>query len=88
MITKLRIGSRGSKLALAQSEGVAAGIRRATRDAVSVSVEVIQTRGDAVIDRPLSALGGKGLFTAELEAALLEGHIDVAGTQPQGLADG
>ncbi len=78
MITKLRIGSRRSKLALAQSEGVAASIRRATRGAVSVEVQVFQTRGDAVLDRPLSALGGKGLFTAELEAAILEGHIDVA----------
>ena len=78
MIAKLRIGSRGSKLALAQSESVAEGIKRATGSAVSVSIEVIQTRGDAVIDRPLSALGGNGLFTAELEAAILEGHIDVA----------
>ena len=78
MIDRLRIGSRGSKLALAQSEGVAADIRRLTRGAVTVSVEVFTTRGDAVLDRPLSALGGKGLFTAELEAAILEGHIDIA----------
>jgi hydroxymethylbilane synthase len=78
VISKIRIGTRGSALALAQSRSIAQRIERNNRGAVKVELEVISTRGDAVLDRPLSALGGKGLFTAELEAALLEGRIDIA----------
>lgn len=76
MAETLRLGTRGSPLALAQSGLVAQMITANT--GVSVVLEVIRTRGDRVLDRPLAALGGKGLFTAELEAALAGGAIDLA----------
>ena len=75
----LRIGTRGSPLALAQAHE--------TRDRLmaahglpgdAFAVEVIRTTGDAVQDRPLSQIGGKGLFTKEIEEALLDGRIDMA----------
>ncbi|MBZ0152261.1 MAG: hydroxymethylbilane synthase, partial [Planctomycetes bacterium] len=69
-------GSRGSDLALTQSRQVAERLRAAT--GVEYRIEVIETRGDRVLDQPLPSIGGKGLFTAELEAALHEGRIDVA----------
>jgi hydroxymethylbilane synthase len=74
-----RIGSRGSPLALAQA--------RAVRDRMAVAhnvapdaieIRVIRTSGDAIQDRPLAEVGGKGLFTKEIEDALLAGTIDVA----------
>jgi hydroxymethylbilane synthase len=70
-----RIGTRGSPLALAQAEWVAA--QWAARG-VSCEIRVIHTRGDAVQDRALDQVGGTGLFTSELERALLDGEIDVA----------
>ncbi len=73
---RLVLGTRGSKLALAQSGQTAAAISAAT--GVEVRLEVISTRGDRIIDRPLAEVGGKGLFTAELEAALRDGSIDLA----------
>jgi hydroxymethylbilane synthase len=75
----LRIGSRGSPLALVQAREVrgllaaAAGI-----DAATIEIKVIRTTGDVVQDRPLADAGGKGLFTKEIEEALLEGSIDLA----------
>jgi hydroxymethylbilane synthase len=75
----LRIGSRGSPLALVQAREVqrllaaAAGV-----DAATIEIKVIRTTGDAVQDRPLADAGGKGLFTKEIEEALLEGSIDLA----------
>jgi hydroxymethylbilane synthase len=73
----LVIGSRGSKLALWQSEWVSA--RLAELDpSVSVRIEIIKTMGDVRRDVPLSAIGGQGAFTKELEVALLDGRIDVA----------
>ncbi len=69
-------GSRGSDLALTQSRQVAERLRAAT--GVDYRIEVIETKGDRVLDQPLPSIGGKGLFTAELEAALHEGRIDVA----------
>jgi hydroxymethylbilane synthase len=71
------IGTRGSKLALAQTELVRAALL-ARYPALTVSVERITTQGDAVIDRPLAAIGGKGLFVTEIEAALRAGRIDLA----------
>jgi hydroxymethylbilane synthase len=71
------IGTRGSKLALAQTELVRAALL-ARYPALTVSVERITTQGDAVIDRPLAAIGGKGLFVSEIEAALRAGRIDLA----------
>jgi hydroxymethylbilane synthase len=76
MATERVLGTRGSALALAQSGQVAAALTAAT--GVPVRLQVIRTRGDAVQDRPLAEIGGKGLFTAELEAALREGAIDFA----------
>jgi hydroxymethylbilane synthase len=76
---KIRIGTRGSKLALAQAYEL--------RDRLSAAhqlgeddfeIVVIKTSGDLIQDRPLSAVGGKGLFTKEIEDALLDGGIDLA----------
>lgn len=71
------LGSRTSRLARIQAEAVAKKLRRRWPD-LAVDVRGMTTRGDRVLDRPLPEIGGKGLFTAELEAALLEGEIDLA----------
>ena len=73
---RLKLGTRGSKLALAQSQWVADQISKET--GAVVDLVVISTRGDRILDRPLSAVGGKGLFTLELEQALHEQSIDFA----------
>jgi len=72
----IKFGSRGSDLALTQTRCVAEEIKRLT--GAGYSIEVIQTRGDQNLDDPLPQIGGKGLFTAELENALRERRIDVA----------
>lgn len=75
----IRIGTRGSPLALAQAHEVAG--RLATAHGVAVErfeIVVIRTSGDRIQDRPLSEAGGKGLFTKEIEEALLDGRIDLA----------
>jgi len=77
----LRIGSRGSPLALAQVEQVKARLAGAWPELAergAVAVEIIRTTGDRIQDRPLSEAGGKGLFTKEIEEALLAGTIDLA----------
>ncbi|MBV9330867.1 MAG: hydroxymethylbilane synthase [Alphaproteobacteria bacterium] len=71
----LRIGTRGSKLALAQTELVRAALAKV---GIESSVAVLKTSGDRIQDRPLADSGGKGLFTRELEEALLAGGIDLA----------
>jgi hydroxymethylbilane synthase len=73
----LRIGSRGSKLALIQSEWVRDELMRLHPD-LQVGIEVIQTKGDKLLDAPLAKIGDKGLFTKELEAAMLDGRADLA----------
>ena len=73
----VRIGTRGSELALWQAEHVA-GLLRAAYPEALVEIVVFTTRGDRVLDTPLPLIGGKGLFTAELEAALRDGEIDLA----------
>jgi hydroxymethylbilane synthase len=73
----LRIGSRGSRLALVQSEWVRDELMRRHRG-LQVEIEVIQTTGDRLLDAPLAKIGDKGLFTKELEAALLDGRTDLA----------
>lgn len=76
---RLRIGSRGSPLARTQAELVRARLADANGlDPAAVEIVVIRTTGDAVRDRPLADLGGKGLFTKEIEEALLAGTIDLA----------
>jgi hydroxymethylbilane synthase len=75
----LRIGSRGSPLALVQAREVQSRIAEAVGiDAARIEIEVIRTTGDVVQDRPLAEAGGKGFFTKEIEEALLAGSIDLA----------
>ena len=74
-MTELVLGTRGSALARTQSEQIAELLRANGHD---VRLEIIQTRGDRETDKPVPELGGKGLFTAELEAALLDGSIHLA----------
>ena len=75
----LRLGTRGSPLALTQSRQVAALLAAAHGwDDDRVEIVKISTSGDAIVDRSLSQFGGKGLFTQEIEAALLEKRIDLA----------
>ncbi|MCC6805655.1 MAG: hydroxymethylbilane synthase [Anaerolineae bacterium] len=73
----IRIGTRGSALARWQTEHVAA-LLRAAHPALEIAVEILTTQGDRMLDQPLAQLGGKGAFTAELEAALRGGAIDFA----------
>lgn len=75
----LRIGTRGSPLALAQAETVRARLAGiAGLDAARIEICVIRTTGDRIQDRPLAEAGGKGLFTKEIEEALLAEDIDLA----------
>lgn len=76
-MTTLRIGTRGSPLALWQANHVA-GVLRARQPSVAVEIVRIQTTGDQVRDRPLSQIGGDGLFTKEIQQALLNEQVDVA----------
>ena len=71
----VRIGSRGSQLALWQAEHVAAALRSR---GCKVSIEVITTTGDRVLEVSLSQVGTKGMFTKEIEDALAGNHIDLA----------
>lgn len=75
----LRIGTRGSPLAMAQAHMVADALRAAHGlGEAEVEIRVIKVAGDAILDRPLSEAGGKGLFTKELDTALMMGGIDLA----------
>jgi hydroxymethylbilane synthase len=77
METHLRLGTRGSPLALAQARKVAAAIETAQRwPADYVEIVPIKTSGDRIQDRPLAEIGGKGLWTKELDQALLAGEVD------------
>jgi len=73
----LRIGTRGSKLALAQAEWIRGRIE-AANPGLRAELVVIRTSGDRITDVPLHQVGGKGLFVKELESALLDGSIDAA----------
>jgi hydroxymethylbilane synthase len=78
-LSALRIGTRGSPLALAQAAMVRARLAEAHGLAEErIETQVIRTTGDAIQDRPLADIGGKGLFTKEIEEALLGGAIDLA----------
>jgi len=75
----LRIGTRGSPLALVQARTVRARLAAALgapEDAIELVI--IKTSGDAIQDRPLAEVGGKGLFTKEIEEAMLDGRVDLA----------
>lgn len=76
---KLRIGTRGSPLALAQAHEVKHRLIIAHGlEPVAIEIIVINTSGDMFLDRPLADIGGKGLFTKEIEEALLANRIDLA----------
>jgi hydroxymethylbilane synthase len=93
MTDTIRLGTRGSLLALTQSRWVAAQLEALGK---TVVLEVIRTTGDRISERNFSPGDGKGVFVAELEHALLEGKIDIAvhsmkdlpGTMPEGLTLG
>ncbi len=72
---RVTIGSRGSQLALWQAKHIEAKLRECGAD---TAIEIIKTSGDRIQDVPLAELGGKGLFTKEIEEALLAKTIDVA----------
>jgi hydroxymethylbilane synthase len=74
---RLRIATRKSALALWQTNHVAARLR-AAHPGLEVELVPMSTQGDRVLDRPLAAIGGKGLFLKELEVAMLEGTADCA----------
>jgi hydroxymethylbilane synthase len=77
--TMLRIGTRGSPLALVQAHMVQARLAAALGvDVGAIELATIRTSGDVIQDRPLAEEGGKGLFTKEIEEALLDGRIDLA----------
>jgi hydroxymethylbilane synthase len=71
------IGTRSSKLALAQTHMIRDALLAAHPD-ITIEVEHITTKGDVILDRPLSAIGDKGLFVTEIEEALRAGRIDLA----------
>ena len=74
-----RIGTRGSPLALAQAHETRHRLSKAfDLEETAFEIVVIKTTGDKVLDRPLGEIGGKGLFTREIEDALLDGSIDIA----------
>ena len=77
MKVRLRIGTRGSQLALWQAQWVQKAIM-AHWPAVSVELTTIKTQGDKILDTPLAKVGGKGLFVKEIEEALLDHRIDLA----------
>lgn len=75
----IRIGTRGSALALAQAHETRDRLMAAHGlTAADFDIVVIKTTGDRVLDRPLKEIGGKGLFTREIEEALISGQIDIA----------
>lgn len=93
MTSKIIIGSRGSALALRQSRTVAQQLAQHFPNR-TFEVQIIKTKGDLILDRPLADIGDKGLFTKELQGALLDGEIhlavhslkDLPTDQPSGLA--
>lgn len=77
MKRSLKIGTRGSKLALWQADHISKLLSREHPN-LKIEIQVIKTTGDAVLDSPLSEIGGKGVFVKEIEEALLSENIDIA----------
>ena len=73
----LRVGTRGSELALAQTRGVVTSLKQ-RHPGLEIEIETIRTQGDMVTDVPLSLMGDRGLFIKEIESALLDGTVDFA----------
>ncbi|MGD1044016.1 MAG: hydroxymethylbilane synthase [Bacteroidota bacterium] len=76
MLNTIRIGTRGSELALWQTHRVKA-LLEAHFPGITVDVQKIKTTGDKILDAPLAKIGDKGLFTKELEIALLDNRVDI-----------
>lgn len=74
---RIKIGTRGSKLALWQSNFIATELVKNNPN-TEIELVKVQTQGDKILDAPLAKIGGKGLFTKELELQLLAGTIDIA----------
>jgi hydroxymethylbilane synthase len=74
-MARLRIGSRGSQLALWQANHISALLRERGHE---VELEIIKTTGDKITDVALAKVGTKGMFTKEIEEALAEGRVDLA----------
>ena len=77
MRAKIVVGTRGSKLALAQTNWVISKIRERYPH-LEIETRIIKTKGDKITDVPLAKVGGKGLFVKEIEEALLRGEVDLA----------
>ena len=77
MKKNIRIGTRGSQLAIYQAEKVKSTLLEVFPD-LNVELEIIKTKGDKILDVALSKIGDKGLFTKEIEVALLDGTVDLA----------
>ncbi|RYZ59440.1 MAG: hydroxymethylbilane synthase, partial [Proteobacteria bacterium] len=73
----VKVGSRGSALALWQTEHVIARLKEA-HPGVEFEILIIKTQGDKILDVPLARIGDRGLFVKEIEEALLDGRIDFA----------
>lgn len=90
-VKTIRIGTRGSRLALVQAEQVCSAIKRKFPELICETV-IIRTLGDQVKDKQLYEFGGQGVFISELEQALISGEIDIAchsaKDMPMQLADG
>src|SRR6056297_2716781 len=91
----IRIGTRGSRLAVCQADWIKARLMETAPDR-TYDLSIIKTQGDTILDKPLAKIGGKGLFVKEIEEALLRKDIDLAvhsmkdmpGEIPEGLAIG
>jgi hydroxymethylbilane synthase len=77
MTRTIRVGSRSGALAIAQAQIVINAVKK-TNPSLDFEIVAIKTTGDKILDKPLDLVGGKGLFTKELEQALLDGNIDIA----------
>jgi hydroxymethylbilane synthase len=77
-VALIRVGSRGSRLALTQAELAGEALRAAAESPVEIALVPITTAGDKERTRPFGEIGSRGVFVKELEEALLEGRIDVA----------
>lgn len=90
-VTSLRLGTRGSLLALWQARHVKATLEAAHPE-LTVHLQTLHTTGDRITDVPLAKIGDKGLFTKELDNAIIDGHVDLAVHSlkdvPTRLADG
>jgi hydroxymethylbilane synthase len=74
----MRIGTRGSALALAQARSVASALEKAHGSSLKTELVIIRTAGDELLEAPVPEIGGKGVFVREIDKALLSGAVDMA----------